>query len=169
MFKEERNETQFEWSMIGDIAEGRPNLGPMVHVAVYRLMQFTLRDVLVRDYGVEDADRIVFEAGKKAGEEYCHNMLTQKNDLTSFFADIQRTMKELGIGIFRVESADYDKGSFVVTSLFVRKKCAPMMRDLSPVCCSPTRARTLPSKRWTAGEPGGGSVVSPYSLNKVER
>ncbi len=24
-------------------------------------------------------------------------------------------MKELGIGIFRVESADYEKGSFVVT------------------------------------------------------
>ena len=115
MFKEERNETQFEWSMIGDIAEGRPNLGPMVHVAVYRLMQFTLRDVLIRDFGVENADRIVFEAGKKAGEEYCHNMLAQKDDLTSFFADIQRTMKELGIGIFRVESADYDKGSFVVT------------------------------------------------------
>ena len=43
MFKEERDETQFEWSMLGDIEKGRPNLGPMVHVAVYRLMQFTLR------------------------------------------------------------------------------------------------------------------------------
>jgi hypothetical protein len=65
MFKEERDESQFAWSMLSDIEEGRPNLGPMVHVAVYRLMQFTLRD--------------------------------------------------LGIGIFRVESADYEKGSFVVT------------------------------------------------------
>lgn len=115
MFKEERDEGQFEWSMLGDIEAGRPNLGPMVHVAVYRLMQFTLRDILIRDFGVEDADRIVFEAGKKAGEEYCQNMLTDKSDLTSFFANIQRTTKELGIGIFRVESADYEKGSFVVT------------------------------------------------------
>jgi predicted hydrocarbon binding protein len=115
MFKEERDETQFEWSMLGDIAEGRPNLGPMVNVAVYRLMQFTLRDTLIRDFGVEDADRIFFEAGKKAGEEYCKNVLTDKSDLTRFFADIQHTMKELGIGIFRVESADYEKGSFVVT------------------------------------------------------
>ena len=54
MFKEERDESQFEWSMLGDIEEGRPNLGPMVHVAVYRLMQFTLRDILIRDFGVED-------------------------------------------------------------------------------------------------------------------
>jgi hypothetical protein len=45
MFKEEREESQFEWSRLGDIEAGRPNLGPMVHVAVYRLMQFTLRDI----------------------------------------------------------------------------------------------------------------------------
>jgi hypothetical protein len=91
MFKEERDESQFEWSMLGDIAEGRPNLGPMVHVAVYRLMQFTLRDMLIREFGVETADRIFFEAGKKAVEEYCKNVLTDKSDLSSCFADIQRT------------------------------------------------------------------------------
>jgi predicted hydrocarbon binding protein len=115
MFKEEREDTKFEWSMIGDIEEGRPNLGPMVHVSVYRLMQFTLRDVLIRDYDVESADRIFFQAGKEAGQAYCKNILTEKKDLDDMFADLQRTMKELGIGIFRVESGDYEKGSFVVT------------------------------------------------------
>ncbi len=115
MFKEEREESQFEWSMLGDIQEGRPNLGPTVHVAVYRLMQFTLRDILIRDFGVEEADRIFFEAGKKAGEQFCENILTDKNDLDSLFADLQKTMKELGIGIFRVESADHENGSYVVT------------------------------------------------------
>lgn len=115
MFKEERDESQFEWSMLGDIEKGRPNLGPMVHVSVYRLMQYTLRDILIRDFGVENADKVFFEAGKKAGEEYCKNILTQKQDLDDLFAELQRTMKELGIGIFRVESADLEKGSFVVT------------------------------------------------------
>ena len=115
MFKEERDQSQFEWSMLGDIKEGRPNLGPMTHVSVYRLMQFTLRDILIRDFGVEKADRAFFEAGKKAGQEYCKNVLTEKKDLTAFFANIQSTMKELGIGIFRVESADFEKGNFVVT------------------------------------------------------
>jgi predicted hydrocarbon binding protein len=115
MFKEERDESQFAWSMLGDIETGRPNLGPMVHVAVYRLMQFTLRDILIREVGVETADKIFFEAGKKAGQEYCDNILTEKSDLNAFFAEIQRTMKDLGIGIFRVESADLEKNSFVVT------------------------------------------------------
>jgi len=115
MFREERDETRFEWSMLGDLQAGRPNLGPLTHVAVYRLMQFTLRDILIRDYGVEKADRAFFEAGKKAGQEYYKNVLTQKKDLNEFFADIQRTMKELNIGIFRVESADLERGSFVIT------------------------------------------------------
>jgi predicted hydrocarbon binding protein len=101
--------------MLGDIEEGRPNLGPLVHVAVYRLMQFTLRDILIRDFDVETADRIFFEAGKKAGEEYFKNVLTEKKNLDGLFADLQQTMKELGIGIFRVESVDTEKGSFVVT------------------------------------------------------
>jgi predicted hydrocarbon binding protein len=115
MFKEERDESQFDWSMLGDIEEGRPNLGPMVHAAVYRLMQYTLRDILIRDFGSREADRVFFEAGKKAGKEYFRNILTEKKNLNAFFADLQRTMKDLGIGIFRVESADLEKGSFVVT------------------------------------------------------
>ena len=115
MFKEERDQSQFEWSMLGDLKEGRPNLGPMTHVAVYRLMQYTLRDVLIREFGVEKADRAFFEAGKQAGQAYYKNVLTQKKDLNEFFADIQRSMKELNIGIFRVESADFEKGTFVVT------------------------------------------------------
>lgn len=101
--------------MLGDLAKGRPNLGPMTHVAVYRLMQYTLRDILIKDFGVEKADRAFFEAGKKAGQEYYKNVLTQKKDLNEFFVDIQRTMKELNIGIFRVESSDLERGSFVVT------------------------------------------------------
>lgn len=115
MFKEERDESQFHWSMLGDIEKGRPHLGPMVHVSMYRLMQYTLRDILIRECGVEKADQIFFEAGKKAGQEYCDNVLSDKNDLNSFFAEIQRTMKELGISIFRVESADLERNAFVVT------------------------------------------------------
>jgi uncharacterized protein len=115
MFKEEREVSQFEWSMLGDLKEGRPNLGPMTHVAVYRLMQFTLRDVLIREIGVEQTDRVFFDAGKEAGQQYYQNVLTQKKDMNEFFADIQRTMKELNIGIFRVESSDLERGSFVIT------------------------------------------------------
>jgi uncharacterized protein len=115
MFKEERDESQFQWSMLGDIQEGRPNLGPMVHVAVYRLMQYTLRDLLIRESGVEEADRIFFEAGKKAGEEFCKHILTQNGDINAMLKELEQAMKELGIGILRVESADLEKGTFVIT------------------------------------------------------
>jgi uncharacterized protein len=115
MFKEDREESQFTWSMLGDIEAGRPNLGPMMHLAVYRLMQFTLRDVLIRDFGVETADRLFFEAGKKAGEEFCRHLLPEASDMNSFVAGVQQAMKDLGMAIFRVESAEYDKGSFTIT------------------------------------------------------
>jgi hypothetical protein len=46
---------------------------------------------------------------------YFENVLTEVEDSNGLFADLQRTMKELGIGIFRVESADLERRSFVVT------------------------------------------------------
>ena len=61
MFKEEREELRFDWNMIGNIGEGRPNLGPTMDVSVYRLMQFTLRDVLIKQFDVETADKIFYK------------------------------------------------------------------------------------------------------------
>ena len=74
MFKEEREELKFDWSMIGNIGEGRPNLGNTMDVSVYRLMQFTLRDVLIKQFDVETADRIFYQAGKHAGKEFCKEL-----------------------------------------------------------------------------------------------
>ena len=61
MFKEEREELRFDLNMIGNIGEGRPNLGPTMDVSVYRLMQFTLRDVLIKQFDVETADKIFYK------------------------------------------------------------------------------------------------------------
>jgi len=70
MFKEEREELSFDWSMIGNIGEGLHNIGSTMDVSVYRLMQFTLRDVLIKEFDAESADRIFYEAGKQAGQEF---------------------------------------------------------------------------------------------------
>jgi hypothetical protein len=43
MFKEERDELKFDWSMIGNIGEGRPNLGNTMDVSVYRLTHQAVR------------------------------------------------------------------------------------------------------------------------------
>ena len=58
----------FSWDMIGDIGLGRPNLGPLMRLETYRLMEFTFRDVIERRHGTEEADRIFHEAGLLAGK-----------------------------------------------------------------------------------------------------
>ena len=115
MFKEERTESDFNWSMLGNIEEGRPNLGNKTTVDVYRLMQFTLRDVLITHVGVAKTDEIFFQAGEKAGRELYKNIITKKETFNEFIADLQKTLKDLGIGILRVESADIEKLTFTLT------------------------------------------------------
>lgn len=115
MFKEERTESMFDWNMLGDISEGRPNLGPSMSVLVYRLMQFTLRDVLIQKYGVAATDRIFYEAGEAAGRSLYQNVITKKDNLEEFITELQQVLKDLQIGILRVEAADIDALTFTLT------------------------------------------------------
>ncbi|KJR42582.1 4-vinyl reductase 4VR [Candidatus Magnetoovum chiemensis] len=115
MFKEEREETTFEWAMIGDINMGRPNLGPTMNVAVYRLLQFTIRDTLIRNFDAPTADKIFYEAGETAGREFCKVMVNKENDFSVFVKELQELLKNLKIGILRIEKADLEKKEFTVT------------------------------------------------------
>lgn len=115
MFKEEREELQFDWGMIGDIAEGRPNLGSTMDVSVYRLMQFTLRDVIIKEFDTETADRIYFLAGKLAGSQFFKQLVDKNNDFNGFIQQLQDLLSTLKIGILRVEKADLDNMNFTLT------------------------------------------------------
>ncbi len=115
MFKEEREELSFDWSMIGNIGEGRPNLGSTMDVSVYRLMQFTLRDVLIKRFDSETADRIFYEAGEHAGKEFYKELITQKDDFNEFVVELQELLKKLKIGILRVEKSDLENMNFTLT------------------------------------------------------
>ncbi len=115
MFREDRKDSAFEWTMLGKVNEGRPNLGPTTDVSVYRLMQFTLRDVMIKEIGVEAADRIFFEAGRTAGRHFYENLITKKDNFNDFVADLQNVLRELRIGILRVEKADMANSTFTLT------------------------------------------------------
>lgn len=106
---------QFSWDLIGDLKEGRPNLGPTTRLEVYRLMQFIFRDVLEQHFGTKGADELFYEAGKKAGEEFYRKFLTNINDINEFVKELQRLLKDMGIGILRIEKADIQGGEFVLT------------------------------------------------------
>jgi len=115
MFKEERDELKFDWGMIGNIGEGRPNLGNTMDVSVYRLMQFTLRDVLIKKFDAETADRIFYEAGKHAGKEFFKELITTKDDFNEFVVELQKLFKNLKMNILRIEEADLEKMAFTLT------------------------------------------------------
>ena len=94
----------FSWDLLGDIELGRPNLGDTTRVEMYRLMQFTLRDVIESRYGTEAADEVFRAAGKKAGEAFFDHFLTGIEDQGDFIKQLQGKLREMGVGILRVES-----------------------------------------------------------------
>jgi hypothetical protein len=115
MFKEERDNTMFDWSMIGNITEGRPNLGTTMDVTVYRLMQFTLRDVIIQEFDAATADRLYYRAGELAGRELFKAAITQKTDFGAFVRELEDLLSKLKIGILRIEKSDLEKMEFTLT------------------------------------------------------
>jgi predicted hydrocarbon binding protein len=115
MFKEERENLMFNWSMLGNVAEGRPNLGNIMDVNIYRLMQYTLRDVLIKKFGPETSDNIFYEAGQHAGKSFCLELLNKNAGFNDFIVDLQEKIEQLKIGILRVEKADMDNMTFTLT------------------------------------------------------
>jgi len=105
----------FSWGDLGDIKLGRPNLGNLTNVAVYRLLQFTMREILIRNFGVEKTNELLFQAGKLAGREFCRNLLNIKAEFKDFIAEFYTTLLELKIGILRVENSDPETLHFVLT------------------------------------------------------
>lgn len=112
---EAKRKYQFSWDLLGNIEEGRPNLGANTRLEVYRLLQFCFRDVIELECGTEKTDKIFYDAGKLAGEHFYKNMLKPVDNLNDFVKQLQEVMKELGIGILRVEKADLENGEFVLT------------------------------------------------------
>jgi predicted hydrocarbon binding protein len=111
----EKTKYQFSWDLLGDIALGRPNLGHQTRIEVYRLMQFCFRDVIEKTYGTEAADNVFYEAGYLAGQHFYQNLIGPVSDLDEFIRKLQALLKELQIGIMRVEEADLEQGRFVIT------------------------------------------------------
>ncbi|MEO5357706.1 MAG: 4-vinyl reductase [Nitrospirae bacterium YQR-1] len=106
---------KFSWELLGDIATGRPNLGNKTRLEVYRLLLFTFRDVLEQHLGTEKTDQIFYEAGNLSGREFYANMLRPTSDLGEFVRELQQVLKDMGIGILRLEQADVETGEFVLT------------------------------------------------------
>lgn len=105
----------FKWEDIGDIEFGRPNLGQMTSVALYRLMQYTMKAVVQKEYGNEQAQKIFIDAGRLAGIEFCKNMLDVNLPLNEFIAQLHDKLIKLSSGILKVEKSNAESMSLTLT------------------------------------------------------
>ncbi|MDF1615068.1 V4R domain-containing protein [Desulfurivibrio dismutans] len=113
MFNEEGDSPQFDWEQLGDIIWGRPILGSRTSVTAYRLMQFTLRDVMISHLGVEQTNRIFYEAGQQAGKAL-YQKLGSPDDFAHFVQLLTDLLEEQSIGLLKVEKADLANKQFVL-------------------------------------------------------
>ena len=106
---------EFYWGLIGDIDLGRPNLGHFARIEIYRLMQFTFRDVMEQQLGSGKTDLLFYQAGKLAGTKFYQQYFVQIKDFNEFIKSLQYTFKDMGVGILRVEKADLEQGLLILT------------------------------------------------------
>ena len=113
--KNEPNHTDFSWETLGDIKEGRGSLGDQMPVSVYRLLQYSINHILVKNHGQQFSDSVFREAGELVGIEFAKNMLNLSLEFNEFLSQLQTTLKNMKIGILRVENFDKEDGSFTLT------------------------------------------------------
>ena len=113
--KREKRLADFEWSNLGDIKAGRGDLTEDMPVLVYRLMQYTMLDVLTKAHGLEKANAYFREAGHLAGTEFTKNVLDISVDFNKFVANLQEALESLRVGILRIEEFDEETGKIALT------------------------------------------------------
>ena len=107
---------KFSWDLVGgDTSDSRPELGDSTKLAVYRLFQFSIRDILEQRYGTEATDDVFRQAGVLAGREFFKEYCSEEKDIGSLANKIQTLFKEFSIGIVRFEKVDVDNMTFQLT------------------------------------------------------
>ena len=115
IFLKNKKHENFSWDSLGDIKSGRGDLGEEMPVVVYRLMQYTMLDVLTKAHGLDQANEYFRQAGFLAGTEFSKNVLNLKVDFNTFIANLQKALQDLKIGVLRMENFDPKDGSIVLT------------------------------------------------------
>jgi hypothetical protein len=100
------------WENLGDIKEGRPTFGTESPVLMYRLLQFSLRDVIERS-GEGEGGRYLYRAGELVGGLIYEKFLSEIRELDELLKKLADLLYEQKICILRVEKSDPEKGEFV--------------------------------------------------------
>ncbi len=109
------DENKFTWDSIGDVKDGRKNLGEDMPVFVYRLFQFTIKDELAKRFGNDETIDIFRKAGYLAGLEFANHLLNLSLEFNDFVAHLQTILQDAKIGILRIEEFCPETGRIVLT------------------------------------------------------
>lgn len=112
---DESSSKGFVWEDIGDIVDGRTQLGQEMPVYVYRLFQYTIKDVINQTFDKQTAISIFRRAGQLSGKEFAEHMLDLTLPLPRFVAQLQDVLECSKIGILRVEKFDPETGAATLT------------------------------------------------------
>lgn len=98
---------------LGNLEEGRPTLGAEAPVLLYRLLQFSLRDVIEEKLGESKGGEYLYKAGQLAGELIYNNFLTEVKDVNDLYSRLADLLYKLKVCVLRAEKLDLKKGIFV--------------------------------------------------------
>lgn len=115
MFNFFSNNDIFDWDLMTDIKEGRQHLSSKVPVFVYRLLEYSLKAELSKQFGDEKTTEIFRNAGELAGKKFAEQLLDLSLPKSQFFEHLQTVLAKHDIGILRLEKFDHSSGNLTVT------------------------------------------------------
>ena len=96
-------------------SESRGNLGEQLPVAVYRMLEYSIREELVERFDKETQIEVFRSAGRRAGEYFARHFLNMKQPLDQFVGELQDKMQQFKIGVLRIEDVDEATGKIILT------------------------------------------------------
>lgn len=93
----------------------RGNLGNEIPVPVYRLLEYSIREEIINQYGKEKQVEIFRNAGRRAGTYFAQNMLDLTLPFSEFIAQLQARTEEMKIGVLRIENIEEETGKIILT------------------------------------------------------
>ena len=118
---------------VGDLKKGRPTLGNLMRVSVYRLLLYSMKAVMIEELGKQKTDELFYAAGKNAGQIIFRGILKDESKDFDLIETIRDMLFKCRIGIFEVKQ--YDEATKTFT--FVVKEdldCSGMPIDGETKC-----------------------------------
>ena len=81
----------------------------------YRLLEYTLLDVLVDEHGLSNASDFLYKAGHKAGLTLAKEFLDFKLDFNDFFIQLSKLLQDNQLGLLGVEEFNLENSTFIFT------------------------------------------------------